>query len=217
MLKHLILPALALTLSLATHAQTKIGLALDYEHIQAPALQNLGSGSGMGGSVFFYAPLKHNLGLDVSFDLAGGHTTYQFYPFSPDPAWVPTLVSEKRSFFYTAIPVHLVYSHTFRQLRLFAGAGVALASVGMSVQSFHGFEMGGTCTTFSGSFTAGLELFQHVMLSGEFRPFNTVLNKTDRYQYTPYKVDNLLSVKLGYVLGTIHATKHSAGKKHPNT
>lgn len=218
MLKHLILPVVASMLSLSTRAQAHAGIALDYEHIQAPVYENLGSGSAVGGSVFLYAPFAHKLGLDMSLDIAGGHTTYQFLPFSPDPGFpVPAhVVSDRRDFTYAAIPVHIVYSHSFRHLRLFGGAGMAFTHLSMDPQNFHGWEMGGTCNTLSLSFKGGVELFRHIVLSGEFRPVNAVVNKTDSYQYYAYKVSNLLSVKLGYEFGPIYWTKHST-RKRPNT
>jgi len=204
-------------LSLSTRAQAHVGLALDYEHIHAPVYENLGSGSAVGGSAFLYAPFAHNLGLDMSLDFAGGHTTYQFMPFSPAPGYPTHVVSDRRDFTYTAIPVHIVYSYSSRHVRLFGGAGMAFTHLSMDVQNFHGWEMGGTCNTLSLSIKGGAELFRHIALSGEFRPVNAVVNKTDKYQYNAYKVSNLLSVKFGYAFGDIRPTKHSVRKKRPNT
>jgi len=208
--KHLILPAIALVLSLSTHAQVRVGLALDYEHIQAPAYYNVGSGSGMGGSIFLRLPFSNNLGLDCSLDIAGGHTTYEYYPFSPYPNYPAGKTAEKRSFVYTGIPIYLVYSLSFRQVRVFAGAGPSLSLLSMGDASGHGWSLGSNCNTITASFKAGLQLHQHVLLSGEFRPWSTVLNKTDAYQYSRYKISNLLSVKLGYEFGAIRSTKHSS-------
>jgi hypothetical protein len=210
MLKHLILPVIALVLSLSTQAQVRAGLALDYEHIQAPALYNLGSGSGMGGSIFFRFPFLNTLGLDCSLDIAGGHTTYEFYPFSPYPNYPSSKIAAKRSFIYTGIPVYLVYGRSFRHVRVFVGAGPSLSLLSMDEASGHGWSLGSSCTTISASFKAGFLLYQHVMLSGEFRPWSTVLSKSDAYQYYSYKFSNLLSVKLGYEFGAIRSTKHSS-------
>lgn len=215
MLKHLILPAIALVLSLSTHAQVRAGLALDYEHIQAPAYYNLGSGSGMGGSFFLRIPFSKNLGLDCSLDIAGGHTTFKFDSYSPvvnDPSYI---VAEKRSFFYTGIPVYLVYSLSFRQVRVFVGAGPSLSLLSMAEETGHGWYLGPRCSTITASFKAGFQLYQHVILSGEFRPWSSLLNKTSTYQYNPYKISNLLSVKLGYEFGTIPPAKHSS-RSQPN-
>ena len=216
MLKHLILPAIALMLSFSSNAQVKAGLAFDYEHINAPAYYNVGSGSGFGGSVFFRAPLSHNLGIDWSLDIAGGHTTYQFYPFSPDPGWPSHITPVKRSFVYTGLPVYLVYSLSFRTVRVFAGAGPSLSMLSMDDAQGHGWSMGSNYIGVAASFKAGVQLFQHLLLSGEFRPWIATVNKTAQFQYDRYKVSNQLSVKLGYEIGTIRSAKHSAGKKHPN-
>ncbi|WP_431216655.1 hypothetical protein ACQ86N_19960 [Puia sp. P3] len=208
--KTLILCAAALMLSLLTQAQARTGLALDYEHIQSPALGNLGPGSGMGGSVFIHAPFAHNLGLDLSLDLAGGHTTYQYYPYNPSPGSVSHLTSLKRPFFYSAIPVHLVYSHSYRQMRLFAGGGFAFTHLSMDEADFHGWQMGPTCNTISLSFKAGFELFSHIVFSGEFRPASAVVSKTTAYQPERYKIANQLSVKLGYAFGSQRPANHSS-------
>jgi hypothetical protein len=211
MLKHLILPAIALLLSLSTHAQLRAGLALDYEHIQAPAYYNIGSGSGMGGSIFFRLPFSNHLGLDCSLDLAGGHTTYEYYPYSPDINSQPGKTAVKRSFIYMGIPVYLVYSRSFRQVRVFVGAGPSLSLLSMDNAGGHGWSMGPRYNTITASFKAGVQLYKHVLLSGEFRPWSTALNKTDAFQYTPYKISNQLAVKLGYEFGK---AKHSA-RSHP--
>ena len=211
MLKHLILPAIALLLSLSTHAQVRGGLALDYEHIQAPALYNMGSGSGMGGSIFLRFPFSKNLGLDCSLDIAGGHTTYEYYPFYPYPTYTPNKTAVKRPFVYIGIPIYLVYSLSFRQVRVFVGAGPSLSHLSMDNAGGHAWSLGPDCNTLSASFKAGFQLYQYVILSGEFRPWSAVINKTDPYQYDRYKISNQLSVKLGYVLGP---TKHSA-RSHP--
>ena len=215
MLKHLILPAVALVLFLSTHAQLRVGVALDYEHIQAPAYYNVGSGSGMGGSIFLRFPFSNNLGLDCSLDIAGGHTTYEYYPYSPDPNYQPGKIAAKRSFFYTGIPVYLVYSLSFRQVRVFAGAGPSLSLLSMGEALGHGWSLGPNCNTITASFKAGFQLYRHVILSGEFRPWTTVLNKTDMFQYNRYKISNLLSVKLGYEFGAIRSTKQSP-HSHPD-
>jgi hypothetical protein len=210
MLKHLILPAIALVLSLSTHAQLRAGLALDYEHIQAPAYYNVGPGSGMGGSIFLRLPFSNKLGLDCSLDLAGGHTTYEFDPYSPYPNYPVSRVAAKRSFFYTGIPVYFVYSLSFQHVRVFVGAGPSLSLLSMGDAFGHGWSLGPKCNTITASFKAGFQLYKHVMFSGEFRPWSTVLNKTDAYQYNGYKISNLLSVKLGYEFGAIRSTKHSS-------
>jgi len=217
MQKPLVLTTAALMLSLLTHAQAQSGLAFDYVHIHAPAMLNIGSGSGMGGSVFFYAPLpKDNLGLDISIDIAGGHTTYAYYPFNPSVGGSSTLVSVKRPFVYSALPVHVVYSHSYRQLRLFAGAGLFFSHLSMDEAGGHGWSMGSTCNTIGLSFKAGFQLLQHVVLSGEFRPVSADVSKTDPYQPNSYKISNQVSLKLGYAFGKIQPTKHSS-PKHSNS
>ena len=202
MLKHLIPPVLALALTLSAnvsaHAQAKIGFALNYEHIQSPALWNVGSGSGYGGSLFFRFPFSHRFELDGSLDLAGGHTTYQYYLYPPYPN-DPELKTAKRSFFKTTIPVHLVYSLSFRQVRVFAGAGPAFSFLSVASEQGHAWTLGPSCNTLSASFMAGFELYQRIVISGEFRPWNTVVS-TNKDQYHRYKISNLLSVKLGYEL-----------------
>ncbi|MBS1603949.1 MAG: hypothetical protein JST42_14880 [Bacteroidetes bacterium] len=210
MLKHLILPALALTLSLAAHAQAQAGLAFDYEHIQSPRLQNLGPGSGQGGSAFIYFPLKHNFGFDLSLDIAGGHTSFDYYPFSPTPTVVPQLTTIERSFTYSAIPVHIVYNWSFPHLRLFVGAGAAFTHLSMEELAFHGWSLAPNCNTLSLSLKGGLELLRHLVFSSEFRPLNAVVSKNGQYQYYSYSVSSLLSLKLGYAFGNIRPIKHSA-------
>lgn len=209
MLKHLILPAITLVLSLSTQAQVKAGFALDYEHIQAPALYNLGSGSGMGGSIFLRFPFSNKFGLEGSVDIAGGHTTYEYYPYYPYPTYSSSKIAAKRSFIYMGIPVYFVYSRSFRQVRIFAGAGPSLSLLSMGDASGHGWSLGSNCKAITASFKAGFQ-YQHVLLSGEFRPWNTVINKTDSYLDYRYKISNLLSVKLGYEFGAIRSTKHSS-------
>jgi hypothetical protein len=81
----------------------------------------------------------------------------------------------------------------------------------------HGWSMGSNYIGVGASFKAGVQLLRHLLVSGEFRPWMATVNKTAQYQYNRYKVSNQLSVKLGYEIGTIRSTKHSAGKKHPNT
>ena len=80
----------------------------------------------------------------------------------------------------------------------------------------HGWMMGTTCNTVGLSFKAGLQLMQHVVLSGEFRPVNAVVSKSDPYQPNSYKISDQVSLKLGYAFGKIRSTKRSASTHSNN-
>ncbi|WP_431216656.1 outer membrane beta-barrel protein [Puia sp. P3] len=208
MLKPLVLAAMALTLSLSGRSQLRPGLAVDYEHIKAPAFGNIGTGSAWGGSIFFRYPFprNHRLSLDFSFDFAGGNTSVQYYIYVPDPNTPMPIGTQSVSLVYVGIPVYLTYSRTFGHLRVFAGAGPSFASYSAGEVIGHGFYMKPNFTAITASFKAGCELFDHLMLSGEIRPWKGFLGRSG-----VSKVDNMLSVKLGYEFAA--PTKHSRRKR----
>ena len=205
MIKHLITPLFALVLSFSVNAQVHIGLGFDYEHIQASSSRNIGSGSGYGGSLFFRVPLSSHWSLDWSVDLASGHTQTNYWvnpPFTMGPPLPAIPASEKRSFLYGAIPLHVLYDQSFQHVRVFAGPGLSYSRIsGMEKIFLHADRIEGNCTVLAVSLMAGCELYQHVVLSGEFRPWKFYLSDNGN------KISNLVSVKVGYA---IKATKHSS-------
>jgi hypothetical protein len=204
MLKNLILPVLALALSFSARAQLKAGLAADYEHIQAHSLYDLGSGSGWGAGLFFHYPFHSRWGLDWSADLAGGSTrvTYYYYPTVGVPGLV-YLAHDNRSFIYFGVPVHLVYSIPFRKGRVFAGPGISWSYLNQTgiLESYYEHTQ---VQMIAASVKAGCRFLKSIVLSGEFRPWVSVINKPRGYS----NPSNLLSVKLGFEFERL---KHSRG------
>ncbi|MBS1664496.1 MAG: outer membrane beta-barrel protein [Bacteroidetes bacterium] len=203
MIKYLIAPLFALALSFSVQAQARFGLAFDYEHIQAPRYENIGSGSGYGGSFFVRAPFSSHWGLDGSLDIAAGHTQTDYPSFSPSSVFsiATALVTQRRSFVSTTLPLHIVYSLSFQNVRVFAGPGLAFSHIQAEEYDFHGLKLDPNCSMLIGSVRAGCQLYQHVVLSGEFRFFKAYLSNDNN------RVSNFLSVKLGYEFKPL---KHSA-------
>lgn len=194
MLKHLITPFLALTLSLSAHAQLHMGLAFDYQHMPAPSIQNIGNGSEYGGSVFFRVPFSSHLNLEWSVDLGGGKSrTYYWTPTQQPPYPDAHIIPRDQSLVYVGIPVHLTYSHSFRDLRVFAGPGIAWTTIAITGPALMGSNNNNSdCSSIAASFKAGCELYRHIVLSGEFRPWRAYLKNNES------RFSNNLSVKLGY-------------------
>jgi hypothetical protein len=207
MLKYLILPAVALVLSLSTHAQVKVGVALDYEHIQSDAFSPIGNGKLWGGSVFFHFPVSKLLELDWSADAAGGNIRGEFWVYPPFPNDPPFTVSENRHTFYLGVPVHLVYDFPFRGGRVFAGPGIAWSHLrveGTYPNGYHNTTGAAGGSMIAASFKAGFQLYKYFTLSGEFRPWISNASTSP---------SNLLSLKLGYELGPLKQSSHSRPDK----
>lgn len=206
MLKYLILPAVAMVMSISISAQVKVGVALDYEHIQSETFSPIGTGKLWGGSVFFHFPVSKRLELDWSADAAGGKIRGEFLEYSPFPNDPPVKVSENRHTFYLGVPVHLVYSLPFRGGRVFAGPGIAWSHLhveGTYPNGYHNTAGVAGGSMIAASFKAGFQLYKYFTLSGEFRPWISKASAS---------LSNLLSLKLGYELGLLKQSSHS----HPD-